>query len=404
MHIPSRAFAASSLLALLALAPLTAHGQSTTATEQMTPLLLAVHDAPVPFNGSDGRTHLVYELAMTNFSSGDLSVQKVEVLGDGALLQTLDAAALATRLQAAGMRDSAATLPKSTHALLFLDVILAPGAATPHELSHRVAILAKAAPPDRQNISETGGAISVDRQSVVQIGPPLRGIGYISADSCCDATRHTRAAMPVNGRVWISQRYAVDWEQLNAAGSIYSGPQQKLESYAIFGQPAIAVADAVVASVIDNQPEQTPGKFPTNIPLADADGNCVILDLGDGGLGNDLGGHRYALYAHLQPGSIRVHRGDHVKLGQVLGLVGDSGNSIVPHLHFQVTAGPSSMASNGLPYEIRDFQVTGKVPGTTAFDKSETDGSPLPVTQITPPRSIKNALPLDQYIISFQTN
>jgi hypothetical protein len=400
MLIPARVCTASCILAILAIAPLAARGQSTAAasaaaTEQMTPLLLAVHDAPVPFHGSDGRTHLVYELAITNFSSGDVSVQKVEVLGDGALLQTLDAAALATRLQPAGMRDSTATLPKSTHALLFLDVILAPDATTPRELSHRVAILASAAPPDRRNISETGGAISVDRQPVVQIGPPLRGAGYISADSCCDATRHTRAAMPVNGRVWISQRYAVDWEQLNAAGSIYSGPQQKLESYAIFGQPALAVADSVVESVIDNQPEQTPGKFPTNIALPDADGNCVILDLGE---------HRYALYAHMQPGSIKVHPGDRVKLGQVLGLVGDSGNSIVPHLHFQVTAGPSSMASNGLPYEIRDFQITGKVPGTAAFDKSETDGSPLPVTQITPPRSVTNALPLDQYIISFQAN
>ena len=37
----------------------------------MTPLLLAVNDAPVPFHASDGRTHLVYELALTNFSSGD---------------------------------------------------------------------------------------------------------------------------------------------------------------------------------------------------------------------------------------------------------------------------------------------------------------------------------------------
>jgi hypothetical protein len=393
MLIPARIRAASCLLAILAVAPLVAHGQS--GAEQMTPLLLAVHDAPVPFTGSDGRTHLVYELAMTNFSSGDITVQKVEILGDGGVLQTLDAAVLATRLQQAGMRDSAGMLPKSTHALLFLNVILAPDATTPRELSHRVSILASAAPPDRQNITETGGTVSVDRQPAVQIGPPLRGAGYISADSCCDATRHTRAAMPVNGRVWISQRYAVDWEQLNAAGSIYSGPQQKLESYAIFGQPALAVADAVVDSAVDNQPEQTPGKFPTNIPLADADGNCVILD---------LGGHRYALYAHLQPGSIKVHRGDHVKLGQVLGLVGDSGNSIVPHLHFQVTGGPSSMASNGLPYEIRDFQITGKVPGTAAFDKAETDGSTLPVTQITPPTSVKNALPLDQYIVSFKTN
>jgi Peptidase family M23 len=392
MYIPARIFAASGLLAVLAVAPLSARSQSA-AAEQMTPLLLAVHDAPVPFSGSDSRTHLVYELAMTNFSSGDVSVQKVEVLGDGAVLQTLDTTALAARLQPAGMRDSAGTLPKSTHALLFLNVILAPGAAVPRELSHRVAILAEAAPPDRRNISETGATVAVDRQPVVQIGPPLRGAGYISADSCCDATRHTRAAMPIDGRVWIAQRFAVDWEQVNAGGTIYSGAREKLESYAIFAQPALAVADAVVASVVDGQPEQTPGKYPTDIPLADADGNCVILDLGD---------HRYALYAHLQPGSIKVHRGDHVKLGQVLGLVGDSGNSIVPHLHFQVTAGPSSMASNGLPYEIRDFQITGKVPGTDAFDKAETDGSQLPIAPVTPPQNVKNALPLDQYIVAFR--
>jgi hypothetical protein len=392
MYIPARTFAASGLLAILSVAPLSARSQSAVA-EQMTPLLLAVHDAPVPFNGSDSRTHLVYELAMTNFSSGDVSVQKVEVLGDGAVLQTLDTTALAARLQPAGMRDSAGTLPKSTHALLFLNVILAPGATVPRELSHRVAILAEAAPPDRRNISETGATVAVDRQPVVQIGPPLRGAGYISADSCCDATRHTRAAMPIDGRVWIAQRFAVDWEQVNAGGTIYSGAREKLESYAIFAQPALAVADAVVASVVDGQPEQTPGKYPTDIPLADADGNCVILDLGD---------HRYALYAHLQPGSIKVHRGDHVKLGQVLGLVGDSGNSIVPHLHFQVTAGPSSMASNGLPYEIRDFQITGKVPGTDAFDKAETDGSQLPIAPVTPPQNVKDALPLDQYIVAFR--
>ena len=398
MHIPGRASAASSLLAILAVVPLSACAQST-AAEQMTPLLLAVHDAPVPFHGSDGRTHLVYELAMTNFSSGDISIQKVEILGDGAVLQTLDGTALAARLQPAGMRDSAGTLPKSAHALLFLNVILAPGAAVPRELSHRVAILASAAPPGHQNMSETGGPVSVDRQPVVQIGPPLRGAGYISADSCCDATRHTRAAMPIDGRVWIAQRFAVDWEQLNASGTIYSGPQQKLESYTIFGQPAIAVADAIVASVVDGQPEQTPGKYPTNIPLADADGNCVILDLKD-----DLGDHRYALYAHLQPGSVKVHRGEHVALGQVLGLVGDSGNSVVPHLHFQVTTRPSSMASNGLPYEIRDFQITGKVPGTEVFDKSETDGSQLPVASIMPPENVKSALPLDQYIFAFPSH
>jgi hypothetical protein len=77
---------------------------------------------------------------------------------------------------------------------------------------------------------------------------------------------------------------------------------------------------------------------------------------------------------------------------------------IVPHLHFQSPPRRPPWQRTASPYDIREFQVTGKIPGIAALDKSETDGSPLPVTQITPPRSIKNALPLDQYIISFQTH
>jgi Peptidase family M23 len=361
-------------------------------SDNMTPLLLAVQDAPVPFMGSDGQIHLVYELGMTNFSSADIAVEKVEVVGDGSVLQTLDTAAIAGRLQPAGLREPAGTLAKSTHGLLFLNIAVAPGSKIPSELSHRIALRVSAAPPEQQELSESGGATAVDKQSVALIGPPLKGERYIAADSCCDATRHQRAALPVNGRAWLAQRFAVDWEQMDATRHIYTGPREKLESYAIFGQPALAVANAVVASVIEGQPEQTPGSYPTNIALDKADGNCVILQLGE---------KRYALYAHLQPGSIKVHSGEKVHPGQVLGLVGDTGNSIVPHLHFQVMDGPSSFSSNGLPYEISNFQVTGKSPGTEAFDKAETDGTPLPVTPISPPQAVKQAMPLDQTIISF---
>ena len=64
-------------------------------------------------------------------------------------------------------------------------------------------------------------------------------------------------------------------------------------------------------------------------------------------------------------------------------------------------AGPSSFASNGLPYEIDSFQVTGQTPGTAAFDEAEADGTPLAITPDSPPRTVKNALPLDQLIIAF---
>jgi len=388
-------FSVFALVSFAILATLIARSLAASAApkEEMTPLLLSVQDAPIPFTGSDSVTHLAYELLLTNFSSGDVTLEKVEILGDAAELQTLDSKEISTRLQPIGTRESTATLAKSTQALLFIHFQLPEGKHPPRELSHRVTARFAAAPPGHQEITASGGMIAVDRRPVAVIGPPLHGTGYISADSCCDAVRHTRATLPINGRFWLAQRYAVDWEQVNEQGRIYRGPREKVESYNIFGKEAIAVADATVASTTDGTPEGTPGQYPTAINPADADGNAVILDLGQ---------HRYAMYAHLQPGSIKVHQGDKVKTGQVLGLVGNTGNSLVPHLHFQLMDQPSSLASNGLPYEIDSFEVTARVTSTAAFDQAEADGTPVPHVLLTPPLHPKKALPLDQLIINFR--
>jgi hypothetical protein len=366
---------------------------SSFASERITPVILAVQDPPVPFTGSDGRTHLVYELWMLNFSSANVAVEQVEILGNGAVLQSLTASDIASRLQPAGFRQSNGQLAASMEALLFVHVILAEGQAIPKQISHRVRLRAEAAPPGQQEITETGGETPIDSQPVVAIGPPLRGDRYISADSCCDASRHTRAALPVDGRVWLAQRYAVDWEQLDEAGRIYRGPATEVTSYAIYGKDVLAVADATVVSATDALPNQVPGRMPEGVPIEQADGNSIVLDLGGG---------RYGLYAHLQPHSIRVHTGETVKRGQVIALVGNSGNTLAPHLHFHVMNHASPLASNGLPYEINSFRVTGTSPGTAAFDTAEAQGSPLAITPVPPPRSVTNALPLDQLIISLE--
>jgi hypothetical protein len=367
------------------------------AAENPTPLILSVHDAPVPFTGSDGNTHLVYELWMLNFSSGDIGVQRLDILADDKVIQTLDSTAIATRLQPVGFRDSTSTLAKSTQALLFLHITLPVGAAVPRHLTHRITTFIAAAPPAFQHLILTGGETVPDGQTVALIHPPLAGDGYISADSCCDSSRHMRAALGVNNHIWLAQRYAVDWEQLNSDDRIYSGPREKLESYTIFGKSVLAVADATVVSVIENLPEQTPGKYPEGISLDEADGNSVILRLDD----PHLGGHVFALYAHMQPRSIRVHRGEKVHTGQVLGLVGNTGNSLAPHLHFQLMAEPSSLASNGLPYAIDSFEVTAQIPSTQAFDEAEANGTPIPLHRMPTTRHVGKALPLDQLIISF---
>ena len=202
------------------------------------------------------------------------------------------------------------------------------------------------------------------------LAAPLKGEGYLAADACCDAVRHTRALLAVNGQPFLSQRYAVDWEQIDAENRLYVGPRADVNSYAIFGDEALAAADGTVVVMVDGLAEQTPGLYPDNIPLPEADGNSVVLDIGNGFFIN---------YAHFQPGSVRVQVGDTVKTGDVLGLVGNTGNSLVPHLHFHVQDGPSPLASQGLPYEFDSFTVTGQAVSTEAFDQAEADGTPLPL-------------------------
>jgi murein DD-endopeptidase MepM/ murein hydrolase activator NlpD len=373
-------------------------GHSATKDAQaLTPIVGEVPNAPIPFKGSDGRTHLVYELEVTNSSPGKTTIQRLEVLDAGTkeAVATLNAKEVAARLQPAGFREPVDALAPSTTALVFLHVSFEKANQVPERLVHRLSVKAQAAPPGQQKITEKVAPTKVNRREVKVVGPPLRGSNYLAADSCCDATRHTRAALPINGKVWLAQRFAVDYEQLDANNRIWSGKNKEdLENYTIYGKKALAAADATVVKVIDGLPEQVPGVFPENITPEEADGNSVILDIGGG---------NYALYAHFQPGSVRVEEGERVKRGDVLGLVGNSGNSLAPHLHFHVMNGPLSLASNGLPYEIDSFEVIGKNPGgTAAFDEAEAEGTPLKVDRFDPPKRVKDAIPLDQRVVSFK--
>jgi murein DD-endopeptidase MepM/ murein hydrolase activator NlpD len=90
------------------------------------------------------------------------------------------------------------------------------------------------------------------------------------------------------------------------------------------------------------------------ITLATIGGNQVNLDLGHG---------LHAFYAHLQPGSLRVKTGDHVKRGQVLGRLGNSGNSTAPHLHFHVARGITILDAEGVPFVYREYRRLALKPG-----------------------------------------
>src|SRR5262249_32966644 len=139
--------------------------------------------------------------------------------------------------------------------------------------------------------------ISVIAKHPPSLGPLFRGNGYVAADGCCDSIRHVRALLPLNGSFYLSQRFAIDWERIDEEVKLFRGDPKDPRSYHIYGEPVLAVADAIVVAARNDLPEQVPGKLPEGLPVDEADGNFAILDIGDGA---------YALYAHMQPGSIRV--------------------------------------------------------------------------------------------------
>jgi murein DD-endopeptidase MepM/ murein hydrolase activator NlpD len=71
----------------------------------------------------------------------------------------------------------------------------------------------------------------------------------------------------------------------------------------------------------------------------------------------DTGPHVF--YAHIQPAGFKVALGDHVSKGQVLAVLGNSGNSSAPHLHLHVSDREHPVVSESVPYVLERFTYLG---------------------------------------------
>jgi murein DD-endopeptidase MepM/ murein hydrolase activator NlpD len=297
---------------------------------------------------------LVHELHITNFAD-TARLTKIEVLDASApqrVLFTAEDTALLPLVSRPGVppRDTTRLrLPPGSRAIAFLWVPLA-GGAQPDSISHRITIATGRRDSVRTR-SLTGAVLPVS-DPAAPIGPPLRGGAWLTGNGPARVSGHRRALIPVNGTPAIAQRFAIDFVMVDERGRRWEGDSLHNESYFAHGQDAIAVADGRVVAVKDSIPENVPGITSRAVPitLETVGGNYVVLDIGGG---------RHAFYAHLQPGSLRVKVGDQVRRGQVLGLVGNSGNSTEPHLHFHVADGIPPLGSEGLPYRMESFELLG---------------------------------------------
>jgi murein DD-endopeptidase len=342
---------------VLVFAALAVQSNLAQAPDSSLPIEIAVPSAPIPVRGA-GASHLFYELHLTNFRAVTLELIRVEVhTGDGRPLQSYGEAQILDRLIRPGVPadlPNKRALNGGLRAILMLHLRFDGNRPVPPQLGHRLTFTVVSADGARREETIDAGRVAVGTKRPLVIEPPLRGGDWLAANGPSNTSVHRRALLVVNGGARIAQRLAIDWIKLGPGGRLSHDDPARNENWFAYGEDVLSVADGTVIATKDGVPDNVPlsEKRAVPITLDTLGGNMVVVDIGNG---------RYATYAHLVPKSVRVSVGAKVRRGQVLGLLGNSGNSDAPHLHFHITDGPSAFAAEGVPFIFESMQFRGSV-------------------------------------------
>lgn len=217
-------------------------------------------------------------------------------------------------------------------------------------------------------------AAKVDAMNVsvelAEEGKTVRAVAMLPLETF---TQKTSLVYPFKGRGIITQagvtngghrnrsgQFALDGVGLDKSYAMYlPGGGEKREDHAGWGRALIAPADGTVVRARGDRPDQPdpeksdPKYYAPEHPNGGDPGNHVVIDHGNG---------EFSMIAHLQEKSLRVKVGDRVRQGQELGKLGSSGDTVTPHVHYQLQSGPDIEWSDGLPctfVNIDDTLVRG---------------------------------------------
>ena len=267
------------------------------------PAVLAVSasGAPQSVHGTDGREHIEYDLLVTNSFSTEVAPTSLVVRGGGRTLLELSGDALANATQFLGGGGPTATIPASSTAAMHVDVVMprAAGRTVPRRLANRISF---ALPPGTSapivgSTTVRAPVLRVPPPEPIEIAPPLRGAGWVSANACCDPLlEHRSFVFPSNGTFVTSEMFAVDYIRLSD-GRFYEGDGTANTAWFGYGAPVRAAAAGKVVVAVGDREEIPPFGEPNPTVHAPSQfpGNNVVVRMRRG---------VFAHYAHLQPGSI----------------------------------------------------------------------------------------------------
>lgn len=337
------------------------------------PVTMTVPFAPVPVGSTNG-INLAYELEFSGMENMPFAPETVEVIdaAAGTVLYAPNRSILArTAFRAAVPPPTASELQNGTAKLVKPRISLwfkVPPGSVPDRLTHRVVLnrTAEGLPP----LTVTGGDVAVRKDlAPVVVASPVRGPGWGVMETTSPVVHHVTSQITMAGVTRVPQRYAQDFLYLDpATGKAFHDNMTLARNFYGFGKELYAVGNGTVVYAKDGIPDI---EITTEKPAPSFDtalGNGIVIDLGN---------NKYACYGHMVNGSVRVKAGDTVTEGQVVGLMGNTGNSDAPHLHFQViTDSPAVLGGEGYPIVYRSFTITGTFDEEAIADKPL--ASPVP--------------------------
>lgn len=177
--------------------------------------------------------------------------------------------------------------------------------------------------------------------------------------------------IPSHGTDVLGQRYAFDFVRPDRRPGIHLHPAGTIRSYVIggrtrdaygWGQPVNAMFDGTVTTVVDDVAERQWLHVVRETALALK--NAVTFEAKPSAARRLAGNHvivssgtTFALFAHLAPGGVTVRQGQGVRAGDVLGRVGHTGNSTLPHLHVQLMDSADPLQAGGVPCAFTAYEA-----------------------------------------------
>ena len=347
---------------------------------------------PVPVT-IDNNKVLVYELHVTNFDIVPLTLKRLEIFAaqeSSQPLITLEGDKLSAamiRVGAAMVMPSGSTggtqdtrvIDPGGRSVLFAWIELGLNHTVPATLRHRMIFSStpKGADKPRDSTLEDF-QVPVSQDPVPILSPPFNGGIWLAGDGPANDSNHRRSIPAIDGHIYSPERFAVDWIKVGSNGDSRHDGTTKNENWWGWGEPVLAVAEGEITEVVDEFPDNTPRVLPP-VTLDNIAGNHIILRVTK---------NLVVTYAHLQRGSIKVRAGNHVHLGDVLALLGNSGNTTGAHLHLQVTDRNSVLESEGIPFTFANLAYLGP-------------GSDYPEKQVSLPWV--NSIPPGNGVLKFET-